>query len=112
MCQQVINENLDNLPTNNDQNRRPLFRPPYGKMSPGQHSYLASRYRIIMWDVLTGDFDRKLSPEDCLEKAIACTEAGSIVTFHDSVKAASTLQYVLPKFIKYFAAQGYRFDAL
>ena len=111
MCQQVMNENLKGLDYKEKDKRR-LFRPPYGKMSPSQHSYLASRYRIIMWDVLTGDFDRKLSAEDCLDKAIACTEAGSIVTFHDSLKAAPTLQYVLPRFMKYFANQGYSFEAL
>jgi peptidoglycan/xylan/chitin deacetylase (PgdA/CDA1 family) len=65
-----------------------------------------------MWDVLTGDFDKCLSPDKCLSASLANTESGSIVTFHDSIKAARNMQYTLPRFLEHFAEKGYRFAAL
>lgn len=84
-----------------------LFRPPYGKLKRSQRVALQSEYRIIMWDVLTGDFDKNLSPQHCLDKSIAHTESGSIIVFHDSQKAKNTLKYVLPRFLDYFCTAGF-----
>ncbi len=92
--------------------RHRLFRPPHGLLKPSQAKFLQKKYNIIMWDVLTGDFDKSLSAEKCLRATLKNTESGSIVTFHDSIKAAKNMQYVLPRFLDYFAEQGYKFSAL
>lgn len=94
------------------QNQTKLFRPPYGRLTPKQYFKLKPHYQIIMWEVLTYDFDAKLSAEACLKQAIKNTEAGSIVVFHDSLKASRNLQFVLPRYLAYFANQGYCFKAL
>ena len=89
-----------------------LFRPPYGKIKQAQIKALTEDYEIIMWDVLSGDFDKNLAPEKCLYKAIKFTKNGSIVIFHDSLKALPNLQYALPRFLKHFKEAGYRFESL
>lgn len=89
-----------------------LFRPPHGLMTPSQVKYLRGKYKIIMWDVLSGDFDKSLTPEKCLRASLKNTENGSIVTFHDSIKAARNMQYALPRYLDYFAEKGYKFAAL
>ncbi|MCH2084294.1 MAG: polysaccharide deacetylase family protein [Saprospiraceae bacterium] len=89
-----------------------LFRPPYGRLKPKQARFLQRHYRIVMWDVLSGDFDPKLLPEQCLENVINNVRPGSIVVFHDSLKAEDKLSYVLPKALEHFADQGYRFEQL
>lgn len=89
-----------------------LFRPPYGKVKPSQVQFLQRHYQIVMWDVLSGDFDRDLSPEDCLQNVIQHADAGSIVVFHDSLKAEANLRYALPRVLEHFAAKGFTFQAL
>ncbi len=90
----------------------PLFRPPYGRINKSQAAGIQNEFSVVMWDVLTGDFDQSLRPETVLQKSIQYTEPGSIVVFHDSLKAWPTLQYVLPRYLAHFAAQGYQFRAL
>ena len=89
-----------------------LFRPPYGKLMPGQYSALKERFKIIMWDVLSGDFDRSLSDEACLQNVIQNAEEGSIVVFHDSEKAEQKLRYALPAALEHFARKGFAFKAI
>lgn len=89
-----------------------LFRPPYGRLRPKQAQFLQRHYRIVMWDVLSGDFDVNISEEQCLQNVIKNTNPGSIVVFHDSEKANNKLRYALPKVLDYFTAKGYRFDSL
>ena len=89
-----------------------LFRPPYGLIKRSQIRQLKDQYEIIMWDVLTGDFNKDLSCENCLNKAIKYTQKGSIVIFHDSIKAEKNLKYALPRFLDHFINQGYRFELL
>jgi peptidoglycan-N-acetylglucosamine deacetylase len=89
-----------------------LFRPPYGKIKPSQAQFLQRHYSIIMWDVLSGDFDKNINPEQCLHNVINYAEAGSIVVFHDSLKARTNLEYALPRVLDYFTSLGYSFDAL
>lgn len=89
-----------------------LFRPPYGRLKPKQAQFLQRHYRIIMWDVLSGDFDPNLSQEDCLNNVMRNAGPGSIVVFHDSLKAKDKLAYVLPLVLENFAQAGYRFEAL
>jgi peptidoglycan/xylan/chitin deacetylase (PgdA/CDA1 family) len=91
---------------------RPLFRPPYGRLTRRQSKLAQQQYQIVMWDVLSGDFDQSLSPALCLRKTIEHTQSGSIVTFHDSLKAKDKLEYVLPRYLDHFAALHYRFESL
>lgn len=88
-----------------------LFRPPFGRITRSQISRLLS-YKIIMWDVLTFDYDRSLAEEKCLRGAISAVRNGSIVVFHDSIKAEKNLTYVLPRFIEHCASNGYSFKSL
>ncbi len=89
-----------------------LFRPPYGHLKPKQVQFLQRHYRIVMWDILSGDFDPNLSKENCLDNVMNQVENGSIVVFHDSLKAEEKLRYVLPQVLEKLSAKGYRFEAL
>jgi peptidoglycan/xylan/chitin deacetylase (PgdA/CDA1 family) len=98
-----------------------LFRPPYGRITKFQVKILSDiaaykgsdrRFSIIMWDVLSGDFDKKLSAENCTLNVIRKTKPGSIVVFHDSEKAFPRMRASLPEVLKYFSEKGYRFEAI
>lgn len=89
-----------------------LFRPPYGRIRMAQARQLLNNYEIIMWDVLSADYDRQLSPEKCLQHSIRHTHNGSVVVFHDSIKAWKNLSWVLPRYLEHFAARGYVFKSL
>jgi peptidoglycan/xylan/chitin deacetylase (PgdA/CDA1 family) len=89
-----------------------LFRPPYGKLSPTQLMALQKNYHIVMWDVLSADFDQSIRPEQCLQNVLTHTQAGSIVVLHDSLKAEINLRYILPRLLEHFGKQGYTFAAL
>jgi len=89
-----------------------LFRPPYGKMKRAQCDYLKTIYRVIMWDVITGDFDKVRGAEKCLQTATNDTRDGSIVIFHDSIKSLSNIEYALPKYIEQCLKAGYQFKTL
>ncbi|MBV6652716.1 MAG: polysaccharide deacetylase family protein [Mameliella sp.] len=89
-----------------------LFRPPYGRLKPKQAQFLQRHYRIVMWDVLSGDFDPKISSEQCLSNVINNAEPGSIVVFHDSLKAEDKLREVLPQVLEHYTALGYHFGKL
>jgi peptidoglycan/xylan/chitin deacetylase (PgdA/CDA1 family) len=104
------NEYLNNIQQAEEVIQSNLFRPPYGRIKRTQAKGLNKQ--IIMWDVLSGDFDANLTPEGCLAYCIKHTEAGSIVVFHDSAKAFSKMQYALPKMLEYFSRQGFQFKAL
>jgi peptidoglycan/xylan/chitin deacetylase (PgdA/CDA1 family) len=89
-----------------------LFRPPYGKISRFQIQQLKPIFNIIMWDVLSGDFDIKLSPQKCLENIISNTRPGSVIVFHDSEKAFPRLEYALPRALAFFAEKGFVMKAI
>lgn len=90
-----------------------LMRPPYGRIKPKQIRLLKQRnYKIIMWDVVSGDYDPNTLPDECLNNVIKYTENGSIVVFHDSIKASTNLYFSLPLFLKHFTAKGYKFEVL
>ncbi len=90
-----------------------LFRPPYGKIKPSQSKKLRnSGYKIIMWDVLSEDFDVTISKEKCLENVITNMQSGSIIVFHDSEKAFPNLEYTLPKVLEIGSKKGFVFDAI
>jgi peptidoglycan/xylan/chitin deacetylase (PgdA/CDA1 family) len=93
----------------------PLFRPPYGRIKRAQIKALKEAkpgLKIFMWDVLSGDFDMTLKPEDCLKGVLKYTEAGSMVVFHDSIKAFKRLEYVLPRALDVWSKEGYSFGPL
>ncbi len=92
-----------------------LFRPPYGRITHFQLKLLAKQgYQLqpIMWTVLSGDFDQKISDERCLNNVIKNAGNGAIVVFHDSDKAADRLRFALPKVLAHFAKEGYRFEKI
>lgn len=89
-----------------------LFRPPYGKLTREQARALRTRFDIVMWEVLSADFDTAITGERCLKNVIRHTRPGSIIVFHDSLKAEARLRIALPKVLEHFAGQGYRFCAL
>lgn len=95
------------------QNTNKLFRPPYGKISKKQSKLVRKLgYKIIMWDVLSADFDQTISPEKCLENATKKVTSGSIIVFHDSAKAYENLKYTLPRAITHYKEKGFVFDIL
>ena len=92
-----------------------LFRPPYGRIKKSQISRLKSKIsnlEIVMWDTLSGDFDINLSPEKCYHNVIKHTRNGSVIVFHDSLKAFDRLEYALPRVLKYFFEKGFTFSTL
>lgn len=90
-----------------------LFRPPYGKIKLSQSRKLQQLgYKIIMWDVLTADFDSRISPEKCLENVLKNVNSGSIIVFHDSIKAFPNLEFTLPKTLKYLSERGFMFEKI
>jgi peptidoglycan/xylan/chitin deacetylase (PgdA/CDA1 family) len=91
---------------------KPLFRPPYGKLKRSQYISLEKQYTIVMWDVLSGDYDKDTSPEQCLKNVTGNMRNGSIIVFHDSLKAQKNMEYALPRFIDEALAQGYSFGLL
>ena len=89
-----------------------LFRPPYGRIKKSQAEKILLTKRIVMWDVLSGDFSPDISPERCLAKTIRHTTTGSILLFHDSMKARKNLEYSLPRVLDHFGNKGYDFHKL
>ena len=90
-----------------------LFRPPYGKIRATQSKKLIQLgYQIIMWDVLSADFDTRISPEKCLANVLKNVKSGSIIVFHDSIKAFPNLKYTLPKTLAILTKRGFVFEKL
>jgi peptidoglycan-N-acetylglucosamine deacetylase len=89
-----------------------FFRPPYGKISPIQIFRLSKKYKIVMWDVLSGDFDNNLSKEKCVEYVLKNVKSGSIVVFHDSLKAKERVLYALPIILEELQKKGFQFAEL
>lgn len=89
-----------------------LFRPPYGRLKPKQANFLQRHYTIVMWDVLSGDFDTNITGEQCFQNVLRGTKDGSIIVFHDSIKARPRLEYVLPRVLEHYSKLGYKFETL
>jgi peptidoglycan-N-acetylglucosamine deacetylase len=94
-----------------------LFRPPYGRIKKSQAIKIKEvlqkqEAKIIMWDVLSADFDTGFSPEQCFQNVMRNVRAGSVIVFHDSEKAAPNLKYSLPKVLEALSQGGYRFSAI
>ncbi len=110
------NEYLQNIQQASAHINSRLFRPPYGRITSFQakllHQNPAFHFKIVMWDVLSGDFDTALSPETCLKNVTGNAGSGSIIVFHDSTKAYERMSYALPRVLEYFSSKGYIFKAL
>jgi len=89
-----------------------LFRPPYGRITRFQASSIKHQVSIIMWDVLSGDFDTDVQPQKCLANVLNHSQKGSIIVFHDSSKAWDRMSYALPRVLEHFSGEGYQFKAL
>ena len=89
-----------------------IFRPPYGRMRKPQRKQIQRKYKIVLWDVLTYDFDKEWSGENCLQTALKYSREGSIVVFHDSEKAKDRMLFALPKFIEEMQGRGFEFGLL
>ena len=102
---------LQNIEQAREQIDSDLFRPPYGRVSAFQIRNLMEKlnYKIVMWDVLSGDFDPKVNGQDAAERVIRKSGSGSIVVFHDSTKAFEVLKVALPMVLAYFSGEGYSF---
>lgn len=85
------------------------FRPPYGRLKWAQFRGVSKTNQLVMWSLMTGDFDAKLSSKTCLEKTIQQTRNGDIVVFHDNEISFNKVKYVLPRYIDYCMSQGYEF---
>lgn len=88
-----------------------LFRPPYGRITRRQLKEL-SHYSIVMWDVLSYDYDARIAPEACLKHTLGAVRNGSIIVFHDSHKAWPRLQFALPRLIEHLLNKGFSFHTL
>ena len=89
-----------------------LFRPPYGSLSIQQYNKLKKLYKIVFWDVLTEDYNNKLTPNECLENVRKYSRNGSVIVFHDSLKAWERLLEFLPSAIQYLKEEGYNFNLI
>jgi peptidoglycan-N-acetylglucosamine deacetylase len=107
---------LDNIREAASHIHSTLFRPPYGRIRstvvPSINNLLGSQAQIIMWEVLSADFDRGFTPEQCLKNVLSHTEAGSIIVFHDSEKAFPNLEYCLPRVLESLSRKGYQFKGI
>jgi len=90
-----------------------LFRPPYGQIKPKQGKRLMELgYKIVMWDVLSFDWDKTVSNQECFNNVISKSKNGSIIVFHDSVKASNNMKFALPKVLEYFTEKGFSFKGI
>lgn len=103
---------LDNIKKSETFIKTNLFRPPYGKITISQINRIKTKYFTILWSVLSGDFDRSISGEQCLLNVVNNTDDGSIVVFHDSIKAKERVLYALPGFIEHFQNLGFTFESI
>lgn len=92
-----------------------LFRPPYGRITGKQQKILGKLeepFKVVMWSVLSGDFDVNITPDQCYNNVVNNTESGSVIVFHDSEKAFERLRFTLPRVLKYFSEKGYQFEKI
>ncbi|MBN2812656.1 MAG: polysaccharide deacetylase family protein [Bacteroidales bacterium] len=89
-----------------------LYRPAYGMITPGQLLHLRRQYRIVLWSIMSYDFAYNTSPQQCLKNVIHYARPGSVIVFHDSLKASEKVLYALPRVLKHFAEQGYHFKVI
>jgi peptidoglycan/xylan/chitin deacetylase (PgdA/CDA1 family) len=93
--------------------QNPLFRPPYGKIRNVQAKKLQQKgYRIVMWSIVSMDYHPRLTAKKCLKNVLKNAQPGSVIVFHDSLKAEENLRQILPRVLENFSQRGYQFKAL
>lgn len=121
LAEEAISENLsagnNNLKNGDEfklaENFGKIFRPPYGRIKPKQILELKKLgFTIAMWNVICGDFDKNLSSDKCFNNVTEVAKPGSIIVFHDSLKASANLKEVLPRVLKYYSEKGFVFKGL
>ena len=110
----LMRAQMKQIPCHESQLRPLLFRPPHGHMGWAQYITLKKRYRIVMWDLVTRDYSKKLRGPQVLANVLRYTRNGSIITFHDSLKSwqNGNLQYALPRAIEFLLEEGYEIKTL
>lgn len=109
---QNTNDYIENVEKCSEFVQSTLFRPPYGKIKPAQQNILRKKYLLIMWDVLTRDYDSNISPKQCFANVDKYAKPGSIIVFHDNLKAEQNMLYTLNRTLKEFSEKGYIFKKL
>lgn len=89
-----------------------LFRPPYGQITYSQSKRLSERYKFILWDLLSHDYNSSINPKKTLNRLIECSNNGSIIVFHDSMKSFKNLSYILPRLLEQLQNEGYKFKSI
>jgi peptidoglycan-N-acetylglucosamine deacetylase len=89
-----------------------LFRPPYGRIKKSQYNLLEKKYKVVFWDVLSYDYSDLVTPEQCLANSIKYTRKGSVIVFHDNIKAHDNLKFVLSRYISHFLELNFKFVSL
>ena len=93
--------------------KKAFFRPPYGKIKNKQARQLCDEgFKIVMWDIVSEDYNNKISPEKCLQNVLKNAVSGSLIVFHDSLKAEENMKYTLPRVLEHYSSLGYSFKAL
>ena len=105
----LTKEYIHNVSRANELLNTDLYRPPHGWMRWSHYFILSLKYRIIMWDVITRDYSKRLTAEDLVNNVKRYSRNGSIITFHDSLKSIDKLKTALPESIEWLIAQGYEF---
>lgn len=103
---------LSNTDKANEMMQTDLFRPPHGHMRWAQYHILKKRYQIVMWDLVTRDYSKRRNGKQVFEIVKKYVRNGSIITFHDSLKAEKNMKYALPRSIEWLKEQGYEFKTL
>lgn len=103
---------LDNARRGEQCSGSKLFRPPYGRLTPRQISWLKKDYRLIQWSIMSMDFDAALTPARCLHNVLKNIKPGAIIVFHDSEKAQKNVLQVLPELLQWMEKNGYKSYAL
>ena len=105
----TVRDYMFNVEKANAYIRSHFFRPPYGWMRLAQYAWLSRRYKVVMWDVVTRDYSKWMTPDDIVNNVKRYVRNGSIITFHDSLKAIDKLHTALPQSLQWLTEQGYAF---
>ena len=103
---------FENIEVCNKVYKSKLFRPPYGRLRASQANELRKKYKVIMWDVLSYDYDKKVLPQTCFRNVIDATKSGSVIVFHDNTKALKNIEYALPRSIDFLLKKDFVFDVI
>lgn len=109
--EKILNSKSKKLETATENQK--LFRPPYGRIKPSQIEKLRNMgYNVVMWDVISEDYNQKKLPENCFHNVVTQAGPGSIIVLHDSTKASKNLKAILPRILEYYSKKGFEFRSL